>query len=155
MLLSLRALITTYRLRPNGVLHLGAHLGEEAAIYEANRIREVVWVEANPKLIPQLEAAVGPYGHRVIQGLLGDRSGEAMELLVTNNSQSSSILRLGTHRLHHPDIDVTERIPLETRTVDDLVPIEQASALNFLNIDLQGAELLALRGAERVLAQAD
>lgn len=44
-----------YGISPKNVLHIGAHLGEEAASYEDNGVLKVVWFEANPKLAMELK----------------------------------------------------------------------------------------------------
>jgi FkbM family methyltransferase len=155
VLLDLGKLISFYGLAPTGVLHLGAHQGEEASIYAACGIDRVVWVEGNPELIVDLHATLAPYGHSVLEGLLADRAGEPREFYVTNNGMSSSLLPLGTHLTSHPDVQVTHTLNLVTTTVDDLARANDLSGLDFLNIDLQGAELLALRGASDTLAQVD
>ena len=152
MLLSLSSLITAFRLRPSGVLHLGAHLAEEAPDYFSNGLQNVVWVEGNPELIGSLTETVKPFGHRVVHALIDETSGADVEFKVTTNTQSSSILALGTHRDHHPEIEVGHTLHLETMTIDDLARVNDFSGLDFMNIDLQGAELRALRGAQRTLA---
>jgi FkbM family methyltransferase len=153
VLLDLKKLMSVYGLAPTGVLHLGAHRGEEAAIYSACGIRRVVWVEGNPELLPELRAAVEPYGHRVLQGLLGERSGEPTAFFVTNNGQSSSVLPLGTHLTSHPEVHVTHTLQLVTTTVDQLAADNGFDGLDLLNVDLQGAELQALRGSTTTLQE--
>ena len=74
-------------------------------------------------------------------------------LNVTNNLQSSSILELKKHKEYYPNITVDKRVNVFTLTLDDLfdecdLKIEK---YNFLNIDIQGAELLALKGAGNIL----
>jgi FkbM family methyltransferase len=155
VLLELDKLISVYGLRPNGVLHLGAHAGEEAEIYSRCGLDRVVWVEGNPELIPALRASLEPHGHVVLEGLLSERPGETREFFVTNNGMSSSLLPLGTHLTSHPDVQVTHTLSLVTTTVDDLAASHDLTRLDFLNVDLQGAELLALQGSEATLAQVD
>jgi FkbM family methyltransferase len=155
MLLELQKLISFYGLEPRGVLHLGGHHGEEAAIYAACGIGRVVWVEGNPEMLPELASAVEPYGHLVLQGLLSETAGVPTDFYVTNNGESSSVLPLGTHSVSHPDVVVTHTLALVTTTVDELAAQNDLAGLNLLNIDLQGAELLALRGAVGTLAQFD
>jgi FkbM family methyltransferase len=155
VLLELDGLVRTFGMRPTGVLHLGAHEGEEAGIYERCGIDRVVWVEGNPELVERLRARVAPRGHDVCQALLSDVEGEVVSFHVTNSSQSSSILELGTHRASHPDIHVTHTLELATTTVDSLSSEHDFAGLNFMNLDLQGAELKALRGAIRSLCHID
>lgn len=155
MLLDLARLIACYDLRPTGVLHLGAHLGEEAEAYRTSGIERVIWIEGNPELLDPLSRAVAPYGHHVISALIDDRDGEPASLHVTNNFESSSILPLGTHQEHHREIHVTHSLDLVTTTIDALARAHRFEGLNFLNVDLQGAELRALQGATETLRQVD
>ena len=148
MLIPFDEIVRRYRVRPKGVLHLGAHLGEEAKDYAAQGVGDVLWVEANPALIEPLTQAVGSYGHRVAQGVLSDAAGKKVEFKITNNGQSSSYLSLGTHAEHYPKIQVVETLELETTTVQDLYRAHDIApdAYDFVNLDLQGCELDALRG---------
>src|SRR5689334_5871680 len=118
MVLQLDVLVRIYGLRPTGVLHLGAHEGEEAESYAKVGIDRVVWLEGNPELVEGLRKRVEPRGHRVFQALVSDRVGEPVQFHVTNNFQSSSILELGTHLEHHPEVHVTHTLDLTTTTVD-------------------------------------
>jgi FkbM family methyltransferase len=155
MLFDLASLIRVYGLRPAGVLHIGAHLGEEASAYHAAGISRVVWIEANEELIAPLRANVEPLGHTVINAVVSDRAGAPVAFNVTNNGQSSSILPLGTHVRHYPDVFVTRTEQRTSTTVDALAIEHDLTGLNLVNLDIQGAELLALRGAGSILGGVD
>jgi FkbM family methyltransferase len=155
VLIPLNDLVRKYRVSATGVIHLGAHTGEEAEAYRAEGIDRVWWIEGNPDLIPRLRAHVEPLGHHVIQSLVSDQDHATAQFHVTNNFQSSSILELGTHARHHPEVVVTETRQLETRTLESLAAEHGIGPANFMNIDLQGAELAALRGAGKLLADID
>lgn len=137
-----------------GVLHLGAHLGEEADAYDndmpwSDKPR-VVWVEGNPHLIRALEANVAHRpGHEIIRALIDDQAHE-VTLNIASNGQSSSVLEFGTHATEHPDVTYVDRFTDTTTTVDTLAGSDWDD-LNFLNLDLQGLELRALRGAQAFL----
>lgn len=150
----LGSLVTERQLVIDDVLHVGAHHGQEAETYQQLGAKRVTWVEANPAVVPVLRRNVEQLGHRVLEALVTDRTGESVEFYVTNNEQSSSALELGTHRYEHPDIVVTESVWLKTSTLDDLCASEGIGNPDLLVLDVQGAELLVLRGAERVIANA-
>jgi FkbM family methyltransferase len=154
MLLDFDQLVARYQIPRRGVVHVGAHIGEEAECYERNGIHDVTWVEANPEVVPRLRAQVEPYGHRVVEALLADRAAE-IPFHITNNQQSSSILELGRHRHEHPEVVVTETILLRSRTLDELCEAEHIGEFPLLVMDIQGAELLVLKGAAAALAQVD
>lgn len=155
MLIDLTDMIYKYQMRITGILHVGAHLGEEALAYRQNRIQNVVWVEGNPALIGPLRNAVERYGHRVVSSLVTDKDGEEIVFHITNNGQSSSVLEFGTHPQVSPDVQFIGDVILRSKTIDTLAREYNIRGCNFMNIDLQGAELLALRGAERFLNGVD
>jgi len=150
MLIPLDWLNQERELEITGIVHAGAHLGEEAKAY-SEYTDAVLWIEGNPDLIPQLRLNVAPYHHDVVCALLGAESGLEVEFNVANNGQSSSVLELGTHLEKHPDVAFIESKKLLTRTIDDVVRSHWATGSNFLALDLQGYELEALKGADRTL----
>lgn len=149
MLIPLEWLNEEFGLEITGIVHAGAHLGEEAETY-SKFTDAVLWIEGNPDLIPALRRAVAPYHHDVICALVGAEAGE-VTFNVSNNGQSSSVLELGTHREKHPEVHYVETKTLPMRTIDDIVVRNWALGSNFLALDLQGYELEALQGAERFL----
>lgn len=154
MILSLDDLIVRYALSITGVVHVGAHEGREAEVYDRNGLTDVTWIEANPQVISRLRSHVEPLGQRVVQALITDRPGPTT-FNITNNEKSSSILPLGTHKEEHPDVRVASSIVLQSRTLDEVVVSEGLASFNLLVMDIQGAELHALRGAPNVLRQVD
>lgn len=154
MLIPFKDLRRKFRIRVTGVLHLGAHLGEEAADYNV-LTNNVTWVEANPELMNALSVNVMPFGHRVLCACVSDEAGKEVTFHVTNNFMSSSLLDLGTHKKSSPDVHYTHDLKLVTTTVDDLVVDFVDHEFNFLNMDLQGAEVLALKGASETIGKID
>jgi FkbM family methyltransferase len=152
MLIPMKTLMDEFDLQITGIIHGGAHLGEEAATYHEFGVKKVLWIEGNPDLIPELRRNVASYHHDVAQALLGAESGET-EFHVANNGQSSSVLELGTHLTVHPDVKFVETKVLPVRTLDSVVGSHWAFGYNFLNLDLQGYELEALRGGEQTLSR--
>ena len=142
-MISVKDLHEFWRLKPAGVLHVGAHSAEEEGDYERFGFGPVVWVEAQPRLAKELQARIKPPS-KVVQALVWDKSGEEMTLKVTNNSQSSSVFEFGTHQFDHPDVKVVAEVTLKTVRLDEIFPAD--INMNFLNIDIQGAEYQALRG---------
>lgn len=66
MLMSVKDIHVFWRVRPSGVVHVGAHAAEEAGDYERFRFGTVVWVEAQQTLVEGLRARIkSPY--RAIQ----------------------------------------------------------------------------------------
>jgi len=152
MIIPIVELVARYGITLGTVLHLGAHLGEEAPEYAAAGAPSVVWVEADPEVATRLGDAVAAYGHRAVQALVSDRDGDEVEFYRSaNDGKSSSLLPMKTHLREHPDIPVVGSTRLRTTTVDTLCDELGIGAVDLLTMDLQGAELLALRGAKRTL----
>ncbi len=141
-----------FNIRTRELLHVGAHHGQEAEDYARLQVPKVCWIEGNPDSMPKLCAHVSQFSRQnVIQALVTDKDGENKTLHVTNfEGMSSSIFDFGTHSLHAPNYVFVEEKSLPTVTLDTL-----ARQLNldpdFLCLDIQGAELLALKGAEKML----
>ena len=159
MLIDLRELVPRYSMHITGVLHLGAHLGEEGDVYNQVGIPEVVWVEGNPDLIGPLEQAVSRYpSQKVIQALVSDKVEDAVFHITRDpegTAMSSSILELERHLEIAPWVQEVGQQQQQTTTVDLLASEVDMSRLNFMNLDLQGAELLALKGSEQFIQHVD
>jgi len=139
-----------YKIQTRGVLHLGANTGQEAEIYEKLGIQRVIWVEALEDVHARLVENVAKYpGHTALCACLSDKDGDNVVFNRANNeSQSSSFLELGTHAKEYPGTVYTERIGMRTVRADTLLKYHDLRVGPgwFLNVDLQGAELLALKG---------
>jgi FkbM family methyltransferase len=161
MLIDFRQLFPKYGIKPKGVLHVGANVGEEAPVYDELGIKNVAWVEANPYIIEKLTINVEYYGHRVFNFAASDENGNVNLHESNNGSQSSSILELGTHKIAHPEVHYVRDIPVLMARIDCIfrktdTPSDDRfniDGLDFLNMDIQGAELKALRGMGGLLHQ--
>jgi FkbM family methyltransferase len=161
MMMNWPNLVKKYRLagRVTGVLHCGAHRAEEAADYTILmpvRRTPVWWVEANPKLLPELECTLADFpGQRLIHALLGPVDGEELTLNLTGPyTGSSSVLEFGTHPTFSPDVKMVGSVTMTTRSIDSLVK-EHGIVCNMLVMDLQGFEGPVLKGAAELLPQID
>jgi len=135
-----------------GIIHIGAHRGQEAEDYANNGVKEVLWVEANKKMMKHLydKTCNVPTKSHYFCATLSDRDNETVTLNVTNNEQSTSILELGTHATMYPHITISERIQVQTKRFETLwrenVNEIDLDSYDFVNIDVQGAELKVLKG---------
>lgn len=85
----------------------------------------------------------------VYNAVITDKDDDTIMFNVTNNIMSSSILDLHTHLSEHPHVHLIGQIPMKTQTLNTFFEKNKidTSKLNFWNFDIQGAELLALKGA--------
>jgi FkbM family methyltransferase len=147
--------------RPRSVLHVGAHLGEEAADYHANGVEEALWVEANPELMDGLREVLAAYpGQTAVQAAVTDADGAKATLHVAQSAtaalpaMNSSLLEPKAQRQIYPFFNYDKTIDLETVTLDALLAREGYGPHHFqmLNLDVEGGELLVLRGGLKALA---
>jgi FkbM family methyltransferase len=144
----------TLGIKPKGIIHLGACTGEEADDYQKAGVETVIWIDANPYTMAQLHANVDHRpGHYVIEAAVGDNDGETAQFNVANNNASSSLLSLAKHKDFYPDITYVDKIEVIIRHVDKLLSEHGFSynQFDFVNLDLQGTELMALRGMTECL----
>ena len=153
MLFSVSELKRFWSIQPNGVLHVGAHLGEEASEYEEFGWGPVIWVEAQPKLAQQLLSKLDPTHNRIIQAAVWDIDDLKLNLHVASNSMSSSLLEFGSHSESYPEITYVDEIQVETKRLDSVINSEEMP--NFVNLDIQGAELPALKGLGNLISKVD
>ena len=129
-----------------GILHIGAHECEELASYMQNGVAStnIDWVEANPALVDRMKAQ----GIHVHNAAVSDIEAE-LPFYVTNNGQSSSLLPFGTHEKSYPWCKVIATITVKTQTLARLIEDKQIPMVdrNFWNLDIQGAELSAIKSA--------
>jgi len=133
-----------FSVRPSGVLHVGAHKAQEFRDYHQNSFGKVLWVEAQENLIPELVNKVCGAGDAVFKAVVWSESGVQLDFNVANNSQSSSLFDFADHKDFHPEVSFLSRHSVMTIRLDELIP--RSETFDFVNLDIQGAELEALRG---------
>lgn len=148
MLIPLSKICSKYGIIPNGILHVGACQMEELQDYQDLSIKNVIWVEANPRLVLENKQKAYDSGHILLEGLIYDEDDLEVDFNLTNNLQSSSILSFGKHSEYHPHVYVENVIKSKTITLKSLLESNDISLdfFDFVNIDIQGVELRALKG---------
>lgn len=151
MLIELTGLVKKYNLNINGVIHVGAHTLEEKGVYDSLNIKNVIWFEANYEIVNSMKIRFP--NEKIFSYAICDVDNQDREFIVTNNYQSSSILELKTHKIEHPHVTELKRMSVKTKTLDTFIFENSINSndFNFLNMDIQGCELLALKGAEKLL----
>lgn len=152
MLIPYKEICEKYKIRPTGVLHCGASIGQEMKDYFDNGVKSIIWVEANSEQIQPLLDNITPYlpetSQKIWNECLSDKDGEEVTFHISNNKDSSSFLDLDYHKIAHPEVDYVKNIILKTKRLDTLFRENELRIDDypFINLDLQGAELLALKG---------
>jgi FkbM family methyltransferase len=155
MLIPFHDIIQKYG-RPKGVIHIGAHLLEERKDYISASLYNTIWIEANLELYKIINKQISST-ETVINYAVSDVSNQTATLYCTNNSQSSSILPLGLHQTYYPHITISHTQNIITQRMDDIISKYSIDLenYNFINVDIQGVELKALRGFGDLLLQID
>jgi FkbM family methyltransferase len=153
MLISPKKLSDIWKIAPNGVIHIGAHEAEEQNQYVELNWGHMYWVEANPRLSKHLEESLNPKLNTVINCAAWDVDKKIMTFNETTDTQSSSLLRLKKHSDYYPEIRSKAEYQVEARRIDCL--FEKSGDFTFANIDIQGAELQAIRGMGIILKSLD
>jgi FkbM family methyltransferase len=162
-MLDIHSLLSEYKITARGAIHIGAHEGQEIGMYQNMGVQSLLLIEANPSLIGRLcDRVAETISHdpameiQVENCAISNENGTAI-FRVTSSDQSSSLLPLNEHQKIYPDITETECIEVPLKTLDTLLDELKCdrTQFNLLNLDIQGAELLALKGATQTLAHID
>ena len=141
-----------------GIIHIGAHKCEERGRYN-NEFKisddKIIWIEANPDLVNAMKKK--NKNLKIFNSCISQNDDENVSFMITNNLQSSSILNFKTHLQEHPQVVETARIQLKTKKLSTFYKENKLNPkdYNFMNLDIQGAELLALKGANDILNHID
>lgn len=159
MLIDFKYLFEKYNVKCTGLLHCGASFCQERDTYEELQIPEVIWIEAIPYIFESAKEIIRYYPNQVIiNACLSDDDGQKVQFNISNNeAQSSSFLELGHHATIHPEVHFVEQIELTTVRLDTLFNYLERDIdhINFGNFDLQGVELMALKGLGKLINQFD
>ena len=132
----------------NGAFHIGAHECEELNFYNQIGIKndDIIWVDAIPS---KVDEAKNRGIHNIYNAVITDKDDEEIVFNISNNVQSSSVLEFGTHSQEHPQVIYVDTIKQTSITIDTFFERNNinSSKYDFWNFDIQGAELMALKGA--------
>ncbi len=163
-------------IRGKTIVHVGAHYGEEADRYRFWGAKKVVWFEAAPSIFEKLQAHLKTVSQKgksklaaffgepaceqiACLGLLGEESGRVANFHQFNNEgASNSIFQLSdkAHDMFAGLKETGDVLQLEMTTLDDELEKRGIApqSVDILVIDVQGAELMVLKGALKTLKAA-
>ena len=135
--------------RVKGVVHVGAHAGEERNVYARYGL-DVLWIEPIPTVFEQLCKNISALPkQRALNYLVTDADGA--EYLFNVRGTSSSIFEIGRCCEIFPEVTTQARIILKSVTLDTL--LEGEDRYQAIVLDTEGSELLVLKGATRLLSK--
>ena len=148
-------ILLSNNIKISGSFHIGAHECEELSFYHKMGIKneDIIWIDAiHSKVIEAQNRGI----QNVYNEIITDKDDQDIVFNISNNFQSSSVLDFGTHLQEHPGIIYTDKIYGKSITIDTFFERnnKDASIYNFWNFDIQGAELMALKGATQSIKYA-
>lgn len=161
-----QGLFDRWNIKPKGVLHVGGNIGEEAPVYLELGIKKQIWIEANLEIATRLQGNISSNTEAMaLCFAASDYDGYGTLHISNNGSQSSSLLELGTHKIAHPEVHYTSDNNVSVKRLDSVLNerkqfefldcnyLYDPKDFDFLNMDIQGNELKALRGMGELLHQ--
>ena len=148
MLISLEKIIEKFKIKSVYIAHFGAHHGQEVAMYQTNNFEEIHLFEPQSTAFELLESSYQNVKNIFLYNFgLGAKNSSNLLHLGSGDGQASSVLKPDLHKDLYPYIEFNDSEEIEIKKFDDL----ELNKINFLNIDIQGYELEALKGCENQL----
>jgi FkbM family methyltransferase len=156
MLIDLKKAVAKHRMQINGVIHVGAHFGQEYQIYRELGISPILFIEPCDKAFKALQETFKECPEvTLFQSACGSEfSIGTMNVEQANQGMSNSLLKPAKHLEQYPSIKFTTTEEVEVRKLDEIVEHLGFSG-NLLVMDVQGFELQVLKGAPETLKGID
>jgi FkbM family methyltransferase len=131
-----------------GVLHIGAHFGEERFIYSELQ-KPTLWVEAVPEYYNQLRFNIEDIDNQEARlFLLSDDERVVDFYIASNDGASSSLYELAEKSgFEKTGLKMEASVQLKTIRLDKALSKEDFLKFDHWVVDVQGAELAVLKGA--------
>tara|TARA_B100001057_G_C22630199_1_gene864091 strand:- start:202 stop:948 length:747 start_codon:yes stop_codon:yes gene_type:complete len=150
MLLNLKNLVIKYSIQPSGIIHIGAHTGEEVDTYNKyfkNNL-SIHLFEPQDKYFKILKDKYSNIKNiKLYNFACGERKEKLNLNVASNDGVSSSLLKPKIHLEIHPDVQFNIKEKVSVDKLDNF----NINDSDFLNIDVQGFELKVLNGAKHTL----
>lgn len=136
-----------------GVIHIGAHIGQENALYDELHILNRIFFEPIPSNFKRLQKNIGGR-YPLVNKALGNAN-RKMTMFVenANDGMSCSLLRPLMHLRQYPHITFNQTLEINMIRLDDSKL--DLHTYNLINIDVQGYELEVFKGAIKTLNNID
>lgn len=160
MIFNFQKIVKQYNINIKGVIHVGAHYGNEYEFYKNTNIKNMLFFEPlqnnYKKLItnvPQTENIV------LVNKALGNENKKViMHVESDNEGQSSSILKPKLHTQQYSHIVFDKQEEVDMIILDEFLEKQYPNRFeqfNFINIDVQGYEMEVFKGSKNTLQHID
>lgn len=143
-----------HKINLNGVVYLGAEWAQEAKVFNDYGASFVFWVEALYSNIPHAEYNLRPFpNQKIVHAAICDKDYSQVDFYIYNHPAASSLFQKKDMNKFYPEHDIVGSVKVMGMTVDTLLELHDVrmSEVGLLAMDLQGAEMMALRGARKLL----
>lgn len=141
-----------------GIIHIGAGSGAELRNYCKLDIKNFLMIEPDPLSYKKLVLRKLYYSFffqkkiKIINCLITDEVKNDHLFNIMNVKDCNSIYNFNLHSKFYPTIYLKKTIKMRSETLNNLFSnANNLKHYNFINIDIQGAELLAFKGASQIL----
>lgn len=154
MLINFQKAVAKHRMKITGVIHVGAHFGQEYSEYIAAGAERILFIEPCDQAFKVLRQTFAHIpGVTLFQSACGSEfSVGTMNVEQANRGMSNSLLKPAKHLEQYPSIQFTETEEVEIRMLDEIVNHLAPFKGNLLVMDVQGYEMEVLRGALGTIA---
>ena len=153
MLLDFDHLVSKYEMKIKGVLHIGAHYGQEHGLYKRHGIENISYFEPLQNNFEKLQENVVD-GSNLYRVALGNENKKTKMFVETvNQGMSSSILEPKVHLTQYPYIKFESTEEVDMKRLDDMGIDDEK--YNMIVIDVQGYELEVFKGSSNFLKKID
>jgi FkbM family methyltransferase len=152
MLISLKYIKEKYNMNIKGIVHVGAHYGEEIPEYLKLGVDKIVCFEP----LEDNLAVLNVYKSDIVKiypYAIGDEEKTMTMNLSSNNLESSSLLQPKKHLEQYPWIEFKDTKSVQVKTLKSFE--KEIEGCNYMSIDIQGYEYQALVGAKDLLNNFD
>jgi FkbM family methyltransferase len=153
MILNLDTLVKKFDLKIRGIIHIGAHRGQEYQLYKSHNVSNLMFFEPLVSNFNVLKSNVG--NECILHNMALGNKTELVDMFVEtdNFGMSSSVLKPKLHITQYPSIVFNKREIVQMKRLDD-INFKRAD-FNVINIDVQGYELEVFKGSIDVLQHID
>jgi len=145
---------TGFLKKVSGVIHIGANEGQERFEYSKHGLN-VIWVEPIPSVFQKLVKNIENFPkQKALNYLITADDHSEYEFKISNyDGGSSSIFDLSGHAEIWPSIHYVKSIKIQGHTLGSVIANHDIAMNNYqaLIMDVQGAELMVLMGAQKYL----
>lgn len=156
MILNFTNLVEKYNMKINGIIHVGAHHGQEIDEYVDNGIQDIIMFEPISRNFEILRENMKDINANIqaYQLALGNEDRESVNMYLSDNDLiSSSVLKPKVHLKLHPAVKFPGEEIVEMQRLDNFS--DEIKNFNFINMDVQGYELEVLKGGKKTLEHVD